>query len=147
MKVYFDTNVVIDVLERRQPFFKDSSAVFLMATDRVIEGIICASAITDLYYIVRKSRKDPEAALNAVIDMFDTVTVVDTTSQDIHAAAVSGIADFEDAVTVAAAVREGADYIVTRNIEDFTHSTVPAIIPGEFLAKVECGIRNLTMPK
>jgi predicted nucleic acid-binding protein len=137
MKVSFDTNIIIDVLERREPFFKDSDAVFLMASDRVIEGIICASAITDLYYIVRKSRKDPKAALAAVIDLFDTLTVVDTTSKDIHSAAMSGMTDFEDAVTAAAAEREGADYIVTRDIDDFAKSSIPAILPGDFLSKLE----------
>jgi predicted nucleic acid-binding protein len=134
MKVYLDTNIIIDVLEHREPFVKNSSAVFLMASDRIIEGIICASAITDLYYIVRKSRKDPKAALAAVIDLFETLTVVDTTSKDIYSATVSVITDFEDAVTAVAAEREGAEYIITRNIDDFINSPVPAILPEDFRA-------------
>jgi predicted nucleic acid-binding protein len=54
MKVYFDTNIVIDILEKRHPFFKDSYTPFLMAVEREIEGIISASAVTDIYYIVQR---------------------------------------------------------------------------------------------
>jgi predicted nucleic acid-binding protein len=119
MKIYFDTNIVIDILEKREPFFKDSHAAFLMAAERKVEGIIGASAVTDIYYIVRKSRKSKKDALAAVIDLFNTLTVVDTTGGDIHFASVSEITDFEDAVSAAAARREGAAYIITRNTGDF----------------------------
>jgi predicted nucleic acid-binding protein len=68
MKVYFDTNIVIDIIEKREPFFKYSYAVFLMAAERKIEDIIGASAITDIYYIVRRSRKSKKDALAAVIE-------------------------------------------------------------------------------
>jgi predicted nucleic acid-binding protein len=133
MKVYFDTNIVIDVLEKRQPFFKDSYTIFLMAAKREIEGIISASAITDIYYIVRKSKKSKKDALAAVIDLFNILTIVDTSSGDIHFAAVSEITDFEDAVNAAAAKREGAGYIVTRNTGDFIKSPILPILPENLL--------------
>jgi predicted nucleic acid-binding protein len=134
MKVYFDTNIVIDILEKRHPFFKDSYTIFLMAAEKEIDGIISASAVTDIYYIVRKSRKSKKDALAAVIDLFNILTIVDTTGGDIHFAAVSKIADFEDAVSAEAAKREGADYIVTRNTGDFINSPIPAILPENFLS-------------
>jgi predicted nucleic acid-binding protein len=133
MKIYFDTNIVIDILEKREPFFKDSCAAFLMAAERKIEGIIGASAVTDIYYVVRKSRKSKRDAITAIIDIFNTLTVVDTTCGDIHFAAGSEMTDFEDAVSAAAARREGADYIITRNTGDFINSPVPAILPGILL--------------
>ena len=46
-----------------------------------------------------------------------------------------GMPDFEDAVVDAVAERNGADYILTRNIKDFAGSSVPAVTPTEFLAK------------
>jgi predicted nucleic acid-binding protein len=133
MRVYFDTNVIIDILERREPFFQCSKDAFLLAAEGIIDGIIGASSITDVYYIVKKSRKDSEQALNAVVDILETAMLVDTTVRDIYTAATSPVADFEDAVIVATSQREGADYIVTRNTEDFIASPVPAITPEDFL--------------
>ncbi|GHU49398.1 DNA-binding protein [Spirochaetia bacterium] len=135
MNVYIDTNIVIDVLEQRQPYVQYSGAVFLMVLNGQIDGIIGASSITDVYYIVRKSRKDSKQALNAVIDLLETLTLVDTTIQDIYTATVSPITDFEDAVVAATSQREIADYIITRNADDFAHSPIPAISPEDFLIK------------
>jgi predicted nucleic-acid-binding protein len=104
-----------------------------MAAERKIEGIISASAVTDIYYIVSRSRKSKKDALTAVIDLFNTLTIVDTTSGDIHFAAVSEITDFEDAVCAAAARREGVKYIITRNTGDFINSHILAILPEIFL--------------
>ncbi|GHV78934.1 DNA-binding protein [Spirochaetia bacterium] len=135
MKVYIDTNIVIDILEQRQPHVQYSGDVFLMVIDGQIDGIIGASSITDVYYIVRKSRKDSRQALNAVIDLLETLTLVDTTIQDIYTATVSPIGDFEDAVISATSQRETADYIITRNADDFVNSPIPAISPEDFLIK------------
>ncbi|GHV96426.1 PIN domain-containing protein [Spirochaetia bacterium] len=133
MKVYFDTNIIIDILERRDPFFKDSADIFLMASDRAIEGIIGAGSITDIYYIIRKSRRNHKVALDAVIDLFETLTVVDTKSRDIYSASKSVMNDFEDAVIASVAEREGAQYIITRNTDDFVNASIPAITPQNFL--------------
>jgi predicted nucleic acid-binding protein len=137
MKVYFDTNLLIDLLEQREPYFKYSRSVFLMAADGQLEGIIGASAITDVYYVVKKSLKDSNQALQAIIDLLETITLVDTTTQDIYAAAASPVSDFEDAVVAATAQRENAEYIITRNTDDFGASPIKAVTPEQFLALYE----------
>jgi predicted nucleic acid-binding protein len=88
-----------------------------------------------VYYIVRKSRKNSKQALNAVIDLLETLTLVDTTIQDIHTATASPIPDFEDAVIAATSQRETANYIITRNADDFANSSIPEISPEDFLIK------------
>jgi predicted nucleic acid-binding protein len=139
VKVFFDTNVIIDILERREPFLQFSMDVFLMVADGKIDGIIGAGSITDVYYIVRKSCKDASQALNAVIDLLETLTLVDTTRQDIYSATTSQITDFEDAVIAATSQRETADYIITRNAGDFTNSSIPAISPEDFIKMYTAG--------
>jgi hypothetical protein len=79
MKVYFDTNIVIDILEKREHFFIYSYSVLLMSAERIIDGSICASSVTDIYYIVKKSRKSAKDAVAAVVDLFTAITVIDTT--------------------------------------------------------------------
>jgi hypothetical protein len=54
-----------------------------------------------------------------------------------YAAANMGFSDFEDAVTASTAIREYADYIITRNAKDFTNSPVPVINPIDFLNKYQ----------
>lgn len=63
------------------------------------------------------------------------VTFADVQGVDIHTALMRSMPDFEDAVVDAVAERNGASYILTRNIKDFAGSSVPAITPTEFLKK------------
>ena len=135
MKIYFDTNIVIDILKRREPYYKDSNAIFMLAIDKKIEGIIGASAITDIYYILKKEFADTKTTIDIIFDILKIVRPVDVFVHDIFHAAKLDFSDFEDAVISAIAYRENADYIITRNKTDFSKSIVPAITPIEFLDK------------
>jgi len=75
MKIYFDTNIIIDVLKRREPFYENSNKIFMLAVDGKIIAAI--------------------------------------------------------------AMREKADYIITRNTKDFSKSSIQAITPDVFLANVK----------
>ena len=133
MKILLDTNVLLDVVEKREAYFLDSYEVFLKSARKEIEAIIGAGSVTDIYYIVNKNCKNAEYALKAIIDMLKIVSAVDTKASDINEAIKLGFPDFEDAVVAATALRENADYIITRNTVDYKKSPVPAISPKEFL--------------
>ena len=133
MKVLLDTNVLLDIVEKREPYFSDSYQVFMKSAVMEIEAIIGASSITDIYYITHRNCKDAGQAVGYIIDMLKIVTVVDTKAVDIQEALLLDFPDFEDAVVAATAVREKVDYIITRNADDFTKSTVQAICPADFL--------------
>jgi len=134
MKLYFDTNIIVDILKYREPFFENSNKMLMLATDEKIEGIIGTSAITDIYYLIRKQYADTETAVKFIFDILEIIKPVDTLVNDVFLAAELGFADFEDAVIAAIAQREKADYIITRNTKDYSKSPVPAIAPDEFLA-------------
>jgi predicted nucleic acid-binding protein len=133
MKVLLDTNVLLDVVEKREPFFSDSFEVFMKSARREIEAVIGAGSVTDIYYITRRNCKNAGQALGYIIDMLKVVTPVDTKAADLQEAIRLNFADFEDAVVAATAARENVDFIVTRNSGDFTKSPVPAISPADFL--------------
>ena len=135
MKVVLDTNVILDIIEKREPYFSDSYQVFLKSATREFEAIIGANSVTDIYYITRKNCKDSGQALSFIMDMLKVVTFVDTKAVDILEAIKLNFSDFEDAVIAATASREGASYIITRNTNDFVKSPVPAITPADFLKK------------
>ena len=133
MIVYFDTNVIVDVLLKREPFFKNSFGALSKIANKSATGIIGTNAITDIYYIVNKELKDREKSLNSIFNVLKILLLVGTIPQDIFSAKSLNLQDFEDSVISAIAGRNKADYIITRNANDFANSRIKAISPTEFL--------------
>ncbi|MCL1819379.1 MAG: PIN domain-containing protein [Oscillospiraceae bacterium] len=134
MKVIIDSNIIIDVLEKREPHFQKSYEVVQLSMSKHIEGYVCAGCMTDIHYIIRKNVASDSIAKDAMIHLEELVGVCDTLASDITASHVLDMNDYEDAVLAATAKREKADYIVTRNKRDFVNSPVPAVAPEELLA-------------
>ena len=135
MKVYIDSNVIIDVLQEREPFFKDSFRIIQLGLEDEIEIFMSAGEITNIYYVIRKSLKDAVAAREKNFLFANYVKICKAASEDITNAIILFIPDFEDAVIAAIARREKADFIITRNEADFENSPVPAINPAQFIKK------------
>jgi predicted nucleic acid-binding protein len=133
MKVLFDTNVIIDVLAHRYPFYNDSRKAFEAALSQHVTGIVGAGSITDVYYIIKKNYAGSQQAQQSIADLVEILLPVDTKAEDIQTAIKLAFSDFEDAVICATAIREKANYILTRNIEDFANSPVNAVAPADFL--------------
>jgi len=133
MKVLVDTNVIIDILEHREPFFEDSYKVIQLGLQDKIEAFMSASAVTDVYYIINRSIHDAHKAKEKTIALTTLINICDTTAKDISIGLALPISDFEDAVIAAIAKREKADYIITRNEADFSDAPVPAVSPSRFL--------------
>ena len=134
MKIMIDTNVVLDVLLRREPFFRDSYEVMKRSALEQVEGFVSATAATDIYYLLRRALKDSRAAKDSLEKLSQLVCFADALGEDVHAAIASNMADFEDALVAAIAERCHIDYIVTRNGRDYRESPVRALSPEEFLA-------------
>ena len=135
MRVLIDTNVILDILQKREPFFTDSYRALRRALENDAECLISASAATDIFYVLRKSLGSAQQAKEHVDQLAQVVSFADVQGMDIHTALMRAMPDFEDAVVDAVAERSGASYILTRNIKDFTGSVVPAILTADFLNK------------
>jgi predicted nucleic acid-binding protein len=133
MKVLVDTNIIIDILDHREKFFQDSYKLIQLAVQKKLEAFMSAGSVTDVYYIISRSLHDSQKAKEKIIALTTLVGLCDTTMGDINTALTLPITDFEDAVIAAAAKREKAEYIITRNKTDFTGSPIPAISPTSFL--------------
>jgi predicted nucleic acid-binding protein len=139
MRALIDTNVIVDILGRREAFFDCSYAVVKLAAEGKLDAFTPAGSIADAYYIIRKSVKDPVAARDAIATLLQLVRVCDTTASDVTAALTLNIVDFEDSILAATARREKAECIITRNERDFGQSPVPAVSPADFIAQWERG--------
>ena len=132
MKILLDTNIVLDYLLQRKQYFDYSRKIFNWAINNKIRAYISASAITDIYYIIKKA-KDNDTALNFIRDIFKFVQIAGVDKNVILAALKYNINDFEDAVQNAAATYSGIKIIVTRNIKDFKNSDIKVITPDNFI--------------
>ena len=140
MKALIDTCVIIDVLQKREPFFEDAYAVFIAAANRAFDASVSAKSVMDIYYIMHRHFHDDKKTRQALETLFKLFSVEDTTGYDCRKAVASEISDYEDAVMVQTALRTGADCIVTRNLDDYSKSAVKVYSPKQFLERTGYGI-------
>ena len=120
------------MLQRWQPHYPASAAVLAHAEKGSIDGWISAHSLTTLFYLTARygSRADARVAVAQILSLLHVAAVDEAVIRD---ALQLPFCDFEDAVQMMAAVRIGANYLITRNIEDYAAGPVPAILPAEML--------------
>ncbi len=133
MRVLLDTNVVLDVLLARQPFAGASAEVFGLAEHARIEGLLCATTITTIDYLLTQTmpRLDAHQTLRRLLQLFEIAPVNRAVLEE---ALKSKLTDFEDAVLDQAGRLAGAEVVVTRNQKDFRHASLKVLAPDELLA-------------
>lgn len=133
MRVLVDTNVLLDVLARREPHWAAASRVWTLAETGRVQADISAISYNNVYYIVRRwsGRGRAEKALRLLRDVFGTVGL---TQKVLIQAMDAEFPDFEDAIQYFLAVHARADYILTRDAQDFPRAGPTVIPPGEWLA-------------
>ena len=138
MKLFFDTNVVIDVIAAREPFVRDSLTVLSLCESGKADGCISALTLCTVSYVLRKFVA-PGTMRTKLREFRNVLIPLDLTASLLDKAISSPISDFEDAVQFYTAVYSDADYIITRNVRHFPQDNIPVLTPTAFLAlmKVE----------
>ena len=131
MKLLLDTNIVIDIASKRQGYVASRDLLRFCELHRV-EGFVSTTTVTDAMYILRKYLA-PGSVREAVRVLLNILDVVEVQKSDVMCALEGDWRDFEDAVQAACATRNKMNYIVSRNVEDFSASAVKAISPEEAL--------------
>lgn len=132
MRVFFDTNVLLDSYYQRASAAASEKAVVL-CSGGAHEGWVAWHTLSNVFYLVRGHSKSAPTAIQFITDLLAWTEVSATTKTDALAAVSSGIADFEDALQVSAAIACAADVVLTRNTDDFKASALPVMTPEEFL--------------
>jgi predicted nucleic acid-binding protein len=133
MIVFVDTNVLLDVLAQREPFYADSARVWTLAETGQVAGFASTLSLPILFYLLRRT-KGAKAARKAVAILRDIFTLVALDAQITNQAIDADIQDFEDAIEFFSALRAGAAALITRNPKDFPSQDIAIQTPGEFLA-------------
>lgn len=135
MVLLIDTNIVLDVLLNRPEFVKDSALIWKLCETEQAKGYISTLTYANMMYIMRKQLtpdqiEDVFRKLNLIFEFADFGPTV------LERAVNMKWKDFEDVDQSATAEWVHADYIITRNLKDFTKSKVIAFTPAEFLARI-----------
>ena len=137
MRCMIDTNIILDVLMEREPFFENSKAVLSLCEEKKIQGFISASAATDIFYIIRKALGSTEQAYNALGHILNIVKVLTVTNDDINTAFLQRAKDFEDCLLATCAKSNRCDGIITRNKKDFLSFGMTLFLPEEILERLK----------
>ena len=139
MKVLVDSNVILDVLMQREPFFEDSN----LAIEKLLKNgdklYVSASCITDIYYLLRKKIGDHLKTIDKIRKLVAVFDIAEVNQHCIIKALKSKIVDFEDAVVDSVASDIKANIILTRNEKDFKEADNKICIPSQFK-----GMRKMT---
>ncbi len=136
MKVFFDTNVLLDGYYQR-PGAAASEEAIRLCNGGAHEGWIAWHTLSNAFYLVRGHAKSHAPARQFIRDLLAWADVAPVAKPDAVSAADSDFTDFEDALQSAAAEACGADVILTRNTSDFTTASIAVMTPEEFLAASE----------
>lgn len=133
MKIFIDTNILLDVLRSRQPFVNESLSIWALVENEKVEGFISAISFNNIYYILRRTLGN-KVAYDALRIIRNTFRIITLDERILNKAIDSQFNDFEDSIQFFSAIHAGAEYIITRNVKDFPKESIPILTPEAFLA-------------
>ena len=134
-RLFLDTNIVVDLLDRREPFCHDAVRLFTMAYHRQVQLIVSPMTFSTVSFLLHRHGSEGVRSLLSNFRQLSRVAASDERTVD--DALASQFKDFEDAMQYYTALRAGADVIITRNGKDFTASKLPVMTATEYLATWE----------
>ena len=129
--LFLDTNIVVDLLEQREPYCYDAMQLFTMAHNKQVRLYISPMTYATAAFLLHKHGADDVHQLLSNLRSLTHVTPADEHTVD--DALASQFDDFEDALQYYSALQANADIIISRNGKDFTHSNLPVVTAGEYL--------------
>ncbi len=135
MKLFWDTNVMLDFLGERDPFYISAAKIATLADKREVEIIVSALSYATISYLLTKyegleKTKDKLRKFKVISEICELDGVL------IEKGLNSEFSDFEDSLQYFSALRTNCDIIITRNGKDFKKSQIPIMTPDEFLNSI-----------
>ena len=136
MKLFWDTNVMLDFLGERNPFYTSAAKIATLADKREIKIITSALSYATISYFLTKyegleKTKDKLRKFKVISEICELDELI------IEKGLNSDFSDFEDSLQYFSALRTDCDIIITRNGKDFKKSQIPTMTPDEFLISIK----------
>jgi predicted nucleic acid-binding protein len=138
MRVLLDTNVILDAMLKRAPWFKDADDILRAASLGQAECVAATLSLATSFYIGRKVVGKASARIG-VRHYLSALEIISIDKQTLLDADAMPGPDFEDNILIAAAMAAAVDAIITRNVADFAHSPIPVWEPAELLRRLAAG--------
>lgn len=132
MRVFIDTNILIDFMAVRQPYYQAAAALFALAEINELQLVYSSITVANTFYLLRKSYSSTQLA-EAFENQKTVAEISGVSSSDVYAALTARWDDGEDSIQHQSALSAECDFILTRNKKDFEQSYVPVMTPEEFL--------------
>lgn len=131
-RLFLDTNVILDFLAKRHPFYDSVSKIASLADLGKVTLVASALSYSTLDYFLSRtigaeSSKDSLRKFRAISE----ISGVDESIID--KGLNSEFIDFEDSLQYFCALQANCTIIITRNSKDFKKSTLPVMTPDEYL--------------
>lgn len=134
-RIFLDTNVILDLLGERVPFFDSIAKVATLADQKKLTLIVSPLSFTTIDYVLNKYETS-ESVLNKLRKFKIICEVCEVNEETIGKALNSNFKDFEDSVQYFTALQSNCSIIITRNGKDFKHSTIPIMTAEEYLSSI-----------
>lgn len=136
-KILIDTNIVIDLLAQREPFYKSAAQLFSLADKQKLELSISSLTFANTNYVLSRLKSTQEAreilrrfrVLIKVLQLNDKLIDLALNDNDFK--------DFEDGLQYYTAIENEQDIIITRDLKDFKESKIPVMTADEYLVSIE----------
>lgn len=135
MRVFVDTNVLVDFVCRREGCFEQAKRLFALGYIGKIQLLTLSLSVVNAVYIGRKHGSCVIRERLKSLSQF--ISIVDLQGKVAVGALTSDWEDYEDATQEQSAILAGADCIVTRNVKDFARSSLPIVTPEELMAQLK----------
>ncbi len=132
MRLFLDTNILIDIIANREPWVKEALILVQLASMCKLTLVTADYSFINIAYITRKQFSQEEL-YKWLEDLKEYVEIAVVGEAVLSKALKAQWNDFEDCVQCEIAVREKADYIITRNAKDFSLFPIQALSPRAFL--------------
>ena len=130
--VLIDLNVILDVLQKREPFFDASAGLLAAVETGRVRGYLAAHSVTTLFYLIQIGNSAAEARAT-ITNLLQFLKITPVDQSTIEQALNLDYRDFEDAVQMISAVQSKVDCLITRNIKDYAITLLPVMQPVDFL--------------
>lgn len=136
-RVLLDTNIIIDLLAKREPFDQDARQLFSFADTEKVNLFVSALSIANINYVLLREKKTEEA--KQILRKLKLLVGVVSLDEKVISLALNddSFIDFEDGLQYYSALENKIDIIITRNLKDFKNSKVPVITARQFNETVE----------
>ena len=131
-KIFIDTDIILDLLAERQPFYKNAAALFTLIDRGKLSGFTSPIVFANLHYLLSKQLSKKHAIIN-LKKLRSLINIVPVDEKIIDFSIESDFKDYEDAIHYYAAISAGISTLITRNIRDYKNPSITVCSPKEFL--------------